>query len=214
VVYEHLTLVSPSDKRLLVKDLNLTIPHGLRVLVTGADDAAKDALFKATAGIYDAGTGLVKRPTLDRILFLPERPYLPPGTLREALINESQATALSDQNILDTLTALDVVDIVERAGGLDEEHDWDSLLTPHEQRFVSFARILLLRPRFAVLSYPIKDLDVSIASKILSLLAEYDISLITMGRLGIRDGDDQSANYDAVLELKTGGAWNYSEIPR
>ena len=211
IVFENLTLRSASDNRVLVKDLDLTIPHGTRVLVSGHDEAAKDALFKAIAGIYDAGSGCVKRPPLDRILFLPERPYLPPGTLRQALVAAGAESTLSDARIAATLETLGIQNILVRAGGLDTEHDWDSLLSLHEQRFVSFARILLAKPRFAVLYYPIRDLDSAAALRTLQILTDNGISFITMGRLGKREGDDRSESYDSVLEIRPGGEWALME---
>ena len=212
VVFENLTLLSPIGGRVLVKELNLSIPHGTRVLVTGTDDTAKDALFKATAGIYDIGSGLVKRPPLDQILFLPERPYLPPGTLRDALIPVTCEREISDEEIRDTLRSLGIEKVIGRAGGLDAEHDWDSLLSLHEQRFVSFARILLAKPRFAVLYYPVKDLDPASTEHLLSVLAENGITCLTMGRLGKREGDDYIESYDAVLELLPDGSWNWQLV--
>lgn len=205
IVYENLTLLSPSDKRVLVKDLSLTIPHGLRVLVTG-EDVARDALFKATAGIYDAGHGKVKRPPLDCILFLPERPYVPPGTLRQALAPVHQDIPLTDARIREVLELLGVADIVARASGLDVEHDWDTLLSAREQRFVSFARIMLAAPRFVVMANPGRDLDTATRNRIFKLLDRQGITLITMGQMGKR-GDDFAAQYDAVLELGEAGEW-------
>ena len=209
VAFENLTLLSPRDKRVLVKDLTLSIPYGMWTLVSSNDETAKDAIFKAIAGIYDAGTGLVRRPSLDRILFLPERPYVPPGTLRQALTTVQQETRISDAKINKTLKLLNVADVVARAGGLDIEHEWDNLLSPHEQRFVSFARILLAAPRFAVMTYPVRDMDKATAAKILKLLADHGITLITMGRMGNREGDDHVENYEAVLELTQGGQWQW-----
>lgn len=208
IVYEHLTLLSPSDKRMLVKDLSLTIPHGMRVLVTG-EETARDALFKATAGIYDAGKGLVKRPPLECILFLPERPYLPPGTLRQALEPAHQDIPLTDARILEMLDQLGVADVMARAGGLDIEHDWDALLSPREQRFVSFARILLAAPRFVVTANPGRDLEASARNRIFQMLAERDITLITMGYESKRDTATNALHYDAVLELGEGGEWRW-----
>ena len=214
VAFEHLTLRSSRDKRVLLKDLSLRIPYGMRVLVSSQDDAAKDALFKSMAGIYDAGTGLVRRPPLDQILFLPDRPYLPPGTLRQVLTATQPASRIPDTRIRKTLKLLDVADIVARAGGLDVEHDWDSLLSPHEQRFVSFARILLAAPRFAVMTHPIREMSSETADRVLKLLASHGITLITMGRMGNREGDDHPENYDAELLLEPGGKWVWKEVTR
>ncbi len=208
IAFENLTLFSSSDKRTLVKDLTVTIPHGMRVLVTG-EDAARDALFKATVGIYDAGAGLVKRPPLEYILFLPEKPYLPPGTLRQSLAPLRPGTCYSDDCIRESLALLGVADVVDRAGGLDVEHEWDTLLSAHEQRLISFARILLTSPRFAVMANPSRDLDTETRDLIFQRMQAQDITLITMGHLGKRDRDDHASKYDAILELGDGGEWHW-----
>lgn len=212
LVYENLTLRSPSDKRVLIRELNLTIPYGMRVLVTSVDEVAKEALFRATAGIYDAGIGCVKRPPLDRILFLPERPYLPPGTLRQVLtsaMRETMDSPIHDETILTTLKLLNLSEVLTRSGGLDTEHDWDTLLSLHEQRLIAFVRILLASPRFAVLYSPARELDNQTAEQMACLLRERNITCLTFGRLGYREGEDHPEHYDAVLEIKVDGLWDW-----
>ncbi|MGZ8219359.1 ABC transporter ATP-binding protein/permease [Methylomagnum sp.] len=212
VAYDSVTLHSPVDGHVLVRELSVEIAHGTRTLVTGLDDAAKDALFKATVGIFDAGTGCVRRPTLDRIMFLPERAYLPPGTLRQALVPTELDGRITDAAIVETLTLLGIESVLARAGGLDEEHDWDKLFSLHEQRFVSFARILLVSPRFAVLYNPFKDLDAATASRMLGILSGRDITYLTVGFEGQREGDDRAEDYDALLELTANGGWNWRPL--
>src|SRR5206468_3790094 len=90
VAYEGLTLLSPGNNHVLVRELSVSVPRGTRVLIAGPNDAAKVALFRATAGIWENGSGRIVRPGLDAILFLPERPYLPPGTLRDVLVRTRQ----------------------------------------------------------------------------------------------------------------------------
>jgi putative ATP-binding cassette transporter len=209
VAYENLTLFSATDAHVLVKDLNVSIPVGTRVIVSGTDASVKDALFKATAGVYDAGSGLVRRPLMDRILFLPERPYLPPGTLRQVLINVVEApTEHVDERIGEVLRTLGIFNIVERVEGLDvQHHDWDTVLSLNEQRSVSFARILLDAPRFAVIYDPFKDCDAQIAFDRLRALTEHGITYLTFGPEGREEGDERSAYYDYSLEIKAHGEW-------
>src|SRR5262249_59359361 len=78
VAWEGLTLRAPNDTGPLVKDLSAEARHGTRLLVTGPNEAARVALLRAVAGLWDTGTGRIVRPPLDEILFLPQRPYLPP----------------------------------------------------------------------------------------------------------------------------------------
>jgi putative ATP-binding cassette transporter len=208
VVFENVTLMSPSNKRMLVKELSLTIPHGVSVLVTG-DDAARDALIKAIAGIYDAGVGLIKRPPLDRILFLPDRPYIPPGTLRQALAPVHGGRLLTDERVQEMSSLLDLDELIVRAGGLDVEHDWDTLLSAPEQRRVSFARILIANPSFVVMANPGRDVEMTIRRRLFQLLKEHGITPIIFGLAGKRDIDERPSNYDAVLNLGEEGRWRW-----
>lgn len=212
IAYESLTLLSATDGHVLLQDLNFSIPYGTRVIVSGTDASAKDALFKATAGIYDTGSGLVRRPPLDRILFLPERPYLPPGTLRQALIAVGSESAHPDERIGEVLRTLAIADIVDRLGGLDVQHDWDTVLSLDEQRSVSFARILLASPRFAVLYHPFKDCDAETACGRLKALTDHGITYLTFGMEGKREGDDRPEHYDYTLELKAAGEWGWRKL--
>lgn len=209
LAYDNLTLRAATDRRVWVENLTVTIPHGTRVLVTGADETARDALFKATAGVLDTGSGRVIRPRLGDILFLPERPYLPPGSLRAALIPEADAAPVDDATIVETLRLLGIESILGRVSGLDVEQDWDALLSLHEQQRVSFARVLLAGPRFVLLENPSADLDPETTGALLSLLNERDITYMTLGRYGQRDRDERFEGYDAVLELKAGGLWEW-----
>ena len=78
------------DDGALLTDLSVSIPRGMRVLVTGPNEAARVALFRATAGIWARGEGRIVRPPLDAIFFLPQQPYLTPGTLRQLLVGSGR----------------------------------------------------------------------------------------------------------------------------
>ncbi len=90
LAYEDLALFEPRNGQVLIKDLSLEVPRDSRVLVAGPNEAAKAALFRATAGMWRTGVGKVFRPHLDTIYFLPQRPYLPPGTLRQILLGRAR----------------------------------------------------------------------------------------------------------------------------
>src|SRR6185369_10341485 len=83
--FQQLTLESADDHKVLVEDLTLTVQPGMRMLVTSPAETAKMAFFRAIADLWDYGHGRIVRPVRRRICFLPQRPYLPPGTLREVL---------------------------------------------------------------------------------------------------------------------------------
>lgn len=211
--FDHLTLLSPIDKRILVKDLSVTIKSKQWVLISG-DEMARDALFKALAGIYDAGNGTVRRPDLEEIRFLPDRPYIPPGTLRQALVSKRRERDYTDQAIVDVLALVGLSDILARSGGLDLEQEWDSLLSPHEQRQVSFARILITEPQVVVMANPCRDMAPEARARVFELLKNRNLTLIIMAS-GERwsSGLDASVHYDATLELDSTGQWRFDENP-
>lgn len=207
VAYENLTLRSTTDGHALVRELSASIPQGKRTLITAIDDAAKDAVFKATAGILDVGRGRVLRPRLSRVLFLPERAYLPPGTLREALVSGKDPESVDDEQLLATLRCLGIESILARTGGLDKEQEWDNLLSFNEQYLLSFARILIAAPPFTVINLPSADMTPERMQLMLAQLSEAGISYLVMGRPGQQTAEEQQRNYDAVLEIDLDGGW-------
>src|SRR5262249_32102906 len=138
----------PGDNRPLVRELSFAIPRGARVLVCSADPAVRGALMRATAGTWDDGSGHVVRPPLEHVAFLPERPYVPPGTLRETMETSAGTVPLNDE-MRNALATVDAIDIVARAEGTDRELDWTRFLTLQEQQSLAIARVLVARPRFA-----------------------------------------------------------------
>jgi putative ATP-binding cassette transporter len=207
LAWERLSLRSPHDGTLLLDALTASTPAGTRVLVTGANEAARLALFRATAGLWRNGEGRIARPPADAILFLPERPYLPPGTLREALVRTAGAEQAGDARIAEVLRALGAEGVIARAEGLDAEHDWDDLLSLGEQQLLSLARVLLAAPRFAVLDRPGTLLAPEAVARALDLFAAHSITAVTFA-----PDASLAARHDAILELAEGGGWTWQPI--
>lgn len=207
IIYEHLTLRSPRDGRIVVRDLNVSIPVGTRVLITGPSETPKVALFRATAGIWRAGEGRIIRPRLSHFLFLPERPYVYPGTLRELLLRTGQEHVVTDDQIIAALYALDIERVLTRAGGLDVEKDWDDILSLGEQQLLAFARVLLAKPEFAFIDRPYSALNAKQVDRALKMLAEHSITYVTLG-----DTEDKPEHYNVVLEIADDGAWRWTPV--
>ena len=165
-------------------------------------------MFRAIAGIWDAGEGRIVRPKLDSVLFLPERPHLPPGTLREVLLPTGQEQAIDDEQISSVLSQLNLQHVLEQSGGLDTEKDWDDILSIGEQQGLAFARLLLAAPQFVFLDRPHTVLGPSQLDQILRLLHEYSITYITLGGT-----EDAPEHYDGVVQLAEDGEWKWQPIP-
>jgi putative ATP-binding cassette transporter len=201
--YQQLSLRSPHQDRLLVASLSARLAVGTRTLVSG-DPEATIALFRATAGLWDSGEGRIVRPPPDAILFLTERPYLPPGTLRQALVRTGREQDLTDARILEVLRELGVDGALEKAEGLDVERDWNELLSLSEQQMLSFARLALAAPRYAVLDRPVTVLGAEAVARALDFMAGQAITLVTFSsEPALLD------RHDARIALSNDGSWSF-----
>jgi vitamin B12/bleomycin/antimicrobial peptide transport system ATP-binding/permease protein len=206
VAYERLTLVAPGNNHALVTDLSLSVPRGTRLLIVGPNEAAKVALFRATAGIWESGGGRIVRPGAERILFLPERPYLPPGTLREVLLGAEQEN-VGDEEIRGLLHRLGLDAALEGTVGLDVERDWGDALSLGEQHVLSVARVILAAPNFVFLDRLRSAVEPARFDGILKLLSARSITYLTIG-----NGSDALDDYDAVLEIANDGSWTWKSL--
>ena len=204
--YQHLSLRSPHGDRMQVASLSARLAVGTRTLITG-DGEASIALFSATAGLWDAGEGRILRPPPDEILFLTERPYLPPGTLRQALLRTGSEQDLADARIHEVVRELGVGGVPEKVGGLEVERDWAEVLSLGEQQMLSFARLALAAPRYAVLDRPETVLDLETVVRALDFLAGQGITIVTFSsERALAD------RHDAHLVLATGGSWSFEPL--
>jgi putative ATP-binding cassette transporter len=204
LAYEALTLLSSADGKPLLKDLSISIPFGTRTLLTGPNQAAGDALFRATAGLATAGSGRIIRPRANDILFLPQRPYLPPGALRQFLVSSGHEGEVSDDRIFRLLRELNLERVATDAGGLESDHEWEARLSLRDQQLLVFLRILLAMPRFVFVDRIGTELGSDQMRAILSMLSESSIAYVYNG-----EEDDARDLYDAVLVCEEDGGWKW-----
>lgn len=205
LAYEHLTLLSSPGRPPLLKDLSVSIPRGARILVTGSDESAGMALFRATAGIAPVGTGRIVRPGPDEISFVPQQPYLPPGTLREILVPSGRAGEISDERIFRLLGELGIERVKDLAGGLDTEQDWATSLTMRERQLLALASVVLAAPHFVCLEKAEAVLDAEELPRVLRGLSEISTTSVNFG-----EADGAHGFYDAVLECREDGTWSWT----
>jgi len=202
---ENLTLRAPQDGRVVVQDLSFELRAGGRLLVTAPNDVALAALQRAIVGIWDSGEGRIVRPGLDDVLLLPDRAYIPRGTLRELIVSFESAPPPADDRIWETLRLVDVDGAVHRVGGLDSARDWHDVLSIEEQHLVGVARMLLAAPPFAVLGSLAPCLGVDRAKRVLAALAERGIGYVVLG-----DGELGDALFDATVDIAADGTWTHT----
>lgn len=162
-----LALALPNAKSLLEHG-TLTVKPGESVLLTGPSGSGKSTLFRAIAGIWPFGKGQILRPDAPT-LFLPQRPYLPIGRLRDAVTFPADPGRFPDDAIRDALVACGLAPLADR---LDDDQHWALQLSPGEQQRLAFARALLLKPAWLYLDEATAALDDATEERMYRLLKE------------------------------------------
>ena len=165
---DRVTLALPGG-RPLMEGVSFDIQPGDATLISGPSGAGKSTLFRAIAGIWPFGRGDVRLPRDARVLFLPQKPYLPIGTLREVVSYPTPSVGLDDAALREILQA---VGLPELAGRLDESTHWALALSPGEQQRIAFARALVQKPEWLFLDEATSALDEETEARLYALLRE------------------------------------------
>jgi putative ATP-binding cassette transporter len=204
--FRNMTLHSATaDNKILLAGLNLHLPSSARVGICGSNESAKDALFRAVAGIRTTGSGTLARPGQHNMLFLSERPYLPPGSLRDVLKRGTPTSELDDERIAATLNALGLGPLLARVGNLDSERDWTTLLSLPEQQLVAIATTLLSDTRMVFLNRATSALTRDQTTQVLQLLTHQSVGYLVIGKI-----EKHLDSYDQILELFDDGHWTFT----
>ena len=153
----------------LIADVNFSLARGESALVSGPSGVGKSTLLRAIAGIWPFGRGEIRMPSNPRVLFLPQKPYLPIGTLREAVSYPMQASGVDDASLRE---ALDAVGLKDLAGKLDEMSHWTLQLSPGEQQRIAFARALVQKPDWLFLDEATSAVDEPTEARLYRLLRD------------------------------------------
>jgi putative ATP-binding cassette transporter len=202
ILLSHVDLVPPQSDRLLIRDLSLEVGFNQRVLVVGPSGCGKTSLLRMVSGLWPPAAGQVERPPLLELLFIPQKPYMILGSLREQLCYPQNPSRFTDEHLRSVLEEVCLLELVQRYPDFDIKQDWQRLLSLGEQQRLAFARLLLNSPRFVVLDEATSALDVTTEKRLYQLLTQREMAFVSVGHR-----PTLKAFHDTVLELDGQGGW-------
>jgi vitamin B12/bleomycin/antimicrobial peptide transport system ATP-binding/permease protein len=192
----------------VVKDAEVDIMPGERVLVAGESGTGKSTLVRAISGLWPWGEGKVQVASGAKMFLMPQRAYVPVGTLRRAATYPEPADSKPAEEVADALKRVGLKHLVDR---LEEEAPWDQTLSGGEKQRLAFARILLHRPDIIVLDEATSALDPDSQDKLMELLTT-ELDATTMVSVGHRPELEAFHSRKIVLERRRGGARFVTDI--
>ena len=197
----HIELVDAGSDQLVLENLGVALPDacatldqarvevspGERIQIVGKPGTGKSTLFRALADMWPWGTGTIQLPPRESMMFMPQRPYLPLGTLRAAVSYPAEPGRFDDAAVR---AALERVDLGHLAPSLDRTERWDRQLSLDEQQRLAFARLLLHAPHWVFLDDAIGALDEDHRRRVLSIFERElpGAAVIRLGRDPAPDG--------------------------
>jgi putative ATP-binding cassette transporter len=201
--------VTLNDGTAVISDAEVVIKPGERVLIAGESGTGKSTLVRAIAGLWPWGEGDIEIKDGAKLFLLPQRPYVPIGTLRRAVTYPDSAKSYSERKIAQAMKTVGLDYLIER---LDEDSPWDNFLSGGEKQRLAFARILLHRPDIVVLDEATSALDPPSQEKLMGLFGS-ELAQATVMSVGHRPELEAFHNRRITLEHRPGGAKLVGDVP-
>jgi len=202
IVLRDTDLTPPGSTQPILRNLSLSVSSHDRLLVVGASGCGKTSFLRMVSGLWPPSHGTVERPETGDLLFIPQKPYMILGSLREQLCYPADEQRFSDDQLRHVLDEVNLGTLSSRYPDLDIKQDWPRILSLGEQQRLAFGRLLLNAPRFVVLDEATSALDVDTEDHLYSLLRQRDLAVISVGHR-----PTLKAYHDTVLELSGQGEW-------
>jgi vitamin B12/bleomycin/antimicrobial peptide transport system ATP-binding/permease protein len=201
----HLQSLSIADRagRTVIGDAEVTIARGEKVMIAGESGTGKSTLIRAIAGLWPWGSGRILLPPGQTVAFVPQRPYLPMGTLRHAVMYPADATEADDQIIVKAMNRCGLQYLTKALDTANQR--WDQTLSGGERQRIAFCRLLLQKPSIIIMDEATSALDEDSQANLLALLHE-DLGSATTISVGHRPGVEEYHDRKILLERRPAGA--------
>ncbi|KAI0080024.1 adrenoleukodystrophy protein [Panus rudis PR-1116 ss-1] len=182
--FENVPIVTPNGD-VLVKSLSFYVKPGQHLLIVGPNGCGKSSLFRILGGLWPVYGGVVRKPPASEFILIPQRPYLSLGTLRDQVIYphskaDMEARGITDNDLLDILSMVNMANIVEREGGWDAAREWREALSGGDQQKIAWARLFYHKPKYAVLDEATSLVPPDMEGLMMQHATELGITLLTV----------------------------------
>ena len=198
----HDLSVTLDDGTVVVNEADVVIAHGEKVLVVGESGTGKSTLVRAIAGLWPWGQGEVRVNSGSKLFLMPQRPYVPIGTLRRATTYPAPADEIPKEQVAEALELVGLGHLTDR---IDEEAPWDQILSGGEKQRLAFARLLIVRPDIIVLDEATSALDPPSQEQLMRMISD-QLPATTILSVGHRPELEAFHERKLMLERRSGGA--------
>jgi vitamin B12/bleomycin/antimicrobial peptide transport system ATP-binding/permease protein len=206
VKLDELTIATPGGEKELVTALSFELRENQSLMIMGPSGTGKSSVLRTIAGLWPGASGTLERPAFIHLMFLPQRPYMVEGSLRDQLLYPYPDRGATDDEIRKVVNQVNLSDVFGRVDGdLDRVVDWSNVLSLGEQQRVAFARLFLRKPRFAFLDEATSALDEDNQKDLYASIRESGIGYISVGHR-----TTLIQYHDRLLQLQRTGTWKIS----
>jgi len=198
----HDLSVTLDDGTVVVNEADVVIAPGEKVLVVGESGTGKSTLVRAIAGLWPWGQGEVRVNSGSKLFLMPQRPYVPIGTLRRATTYPAPADEIPKEQVAEALELVGLGHLTDR---IDEEAPWDQILSGGEKQRLAFARLLIVRPDIIVLDEATSALDAPSQEQLMRMISD-QLPATTILSVGHRPELEAFHERKLMLERRSGGA--------
>lgn len=211
IKFEEVPLVTPNGD-ILVKELTFEVKSGMNVLVCGPNGCGKSSLFRILGGLWPTWGGKVTKPPSGKLFYIPQRPYMTLGSLRDQIIyphsrDEMLGGGKTDADLMKYLNIVQLTYLKEREKGLNAVEDWIDVLSGGEKQRIAMARLFYHKPQFAILDECTSAVSVDVEGKMYSYCRKAGITLFTVSHR-----KSLWAHHDYYMQFDGRGSYEFGPI--